>query len=337
MMIRRLIPSAALGAALLIAVPASAAYDDHGSFQGMSLLNERMVTAPDGNKNVADPALLARAAADAKAAFERNMTVDTATWYGRVLFYQGYAKESAEVYTTALRRFPNSGKLLRHLAHRQFSLRQFDKSIETGLKAEAIYKNQPLEREKLGPDYFTSTPDVVQYYLYYHLGQAYFAKHDFANAAKYFDLSSQVAAFEFDTEAKTANTYWQFLSLARGGRIEDARKLLDGYDLTLFMVHPEGGSDNYFDGIQLYKGHRAANSFFSKEDSGRPFADADGVAASTAYSLANYYILNGERDKAKEWLIKSINVNSWSYFARIQAEADWLLLFPNESPLIADN
>ena len=57
-----------------------------------------------------------------------------------------------------------------------------------------------------------------------------------------------------------------------------------------------------------------------------------GVAASTAYSLANYYILTGDAEKAKPWLSRSINVDSWGFFARIQAEADWLLLFPGEQP-----
>ena len=132
--------SGAIMAALLATTPLAAQQGD--SFQGTSLLGERMVTPANGNKNVADPALLDRAAADAKAAFEQNMTVDTATWYGRVLFYQGYARESAEVYRKALKRHPDSPKLLRHLAHRQFSLRQFDESIETGLRAAELYSNR---------------------------------------------------------------------------------------------------------------------------------------------------------------------------------------------------
>jgi len=260
------------------------------------------------------------------------MTVDTATWYGRILFYQGYSKESAAVYDKALAKFPNSAKLLRHRAHRHFSLREFDKSIEVGLKAAKIYEGKPLEREKPGPDYFRGDPDVVQYYLYYHLGAAYFAKHDFNNAAKWFAKSAEAAMFTKDLEARTANTYWEYLSLARGGNMREAQKLLDSYDLTLFEVHPDGGSDTYFDGIQLFKGHRDPNSFFNDKDGGRAFATADGVAASTAYSLANYYILQGEPDKAKPWLQRSIDVDSWGFFARIQAEADWLLLFPNERP-----
>lgn len=319
-------------AGLLMMTAPVAALAQEGSLQGTSLLGQPMITTPARNANVAATETLERAARDAKAAFESNMTVDTATWYGRVLFYQGYTKESAAVYDQALKRFPNSGKLLRHRAHRHFSLREFDKSIELGLKAAKLYENQPLEREKPGPDYFPGDPDVVQYYLYYHLGQAYFAKHDFDDAAKWFAKSAEAASFTRDMDARTANSYWEYLSLARGGNFREAQKVLDKYDLTLFEVHPKGGSDTYFDGLQLFKGHRAADSFFSDKDSGRAFATADGVAASTAYSLANYYILRGEADKAKPWLRRSIDVDSWSFFARIQAEADWLLLFPNEMP-----
>jgi tetratricopeptide (TPR) repeat protein len=314
-----------------MAVP-NVAMAQEGRLQGTSLLGRPMVARADRNVGVANVATLERAARDAKAAFERDMTVDTATWYGRVLFYQGYARESAAVYDAALARFPNSAKLLRHRAHRHFSLREFDQSIALGLKAARLYEGQPLEREKPGPAYFPGTPDIVQYYLYYHLGQAYFAKHDYANAARWFAKSSEAAAFTHDVEAETANTYWEYLSLARGGQMREAERALERYQLTLFQVHPEGGSDTYFDGIQLFKGHRAATSFFSKEDSGRAFATADGVAASTAYSLANYHILRGEVDKAKPWLQRSIAVDSWSFFARIQAEADWIKLFPGEQP-----
>jgi len=225
-----------------------------------------------------------------------------------------------------------SGQILRNRAHRHFSLREFDKSIETGLKAARLYEGQPLDREKPGPAFFPGSPDVVQYYLYYHLGQTYFAKYDYDNAAKWFLKADEASSFNKDKEARTANTYWRFLSLARDGKMHEAQDLLASYDIDLFELHPDGGSDPYFDGIQLFKGHRAANSFFSNQDSGRAFATADGVATSTAYTLANYYLLLGEAEKAKPWLERSIAVDSWSFFARVQAEADWLLLFPDERP-----
>lgn len=330
-MLKRSLTAALLASALAFAAPV-AAQPTGESVQGTSLLGERMVTYPNRNANVAPTETLARAASDAKAAFDSNMTVDNATWYGRILFYQGYTKESLAVYDAALKRFPNSAKLLRHRAHRYFSLRQFDKSIEDGLKAAKLYENQPLEREKLGPDYFPATPDIVQFYLYYHLGQAYFAKHDYDNAAKWFTRSAETSMFDRDLENKTASTYWRYLSLARGGRMIEAQELIDDFDVRLFHLHPKGGSDVYFDGIQLFKGNRAASTFFSNTDSGRAFATADATAASTAYSLANYHLLMGNRDQARDWLKRAMSIDSWSFFARIQAEADWVALFPGEKP-----
>ena len=90
-MIPRTLKLLASASLLMLATP-SLAIAQEGSFQGTSLLGQRMVTNPDRNVGVAAVATLERAATDAKAAFESNMTVDTATWYGRILFYQGYVR-----------------------------------------------------------------------------------------------------------------------------------------------------------------------------------------------------------------------------------------------------
>ena len=175
---------------------------------------------------------------------------------------------------------------------------------------------------------------MVQMYLHYHLGQAYFGKHDYDNAQKSFARAREIAAFSRDNETESSTVYWMFLCAARAGRTAEAREILDGYKQTLFEVHPEGGSDTYFDGIQLFKGNRPVSSMFSTSDGGQPFATADGVIASTSYSIAQYYLLKGEREKAKPWLARAIQIKGWGYFARIQAEADWKLLYPDEMPAV---
>jgi tetratricopeptide (TPR) repeat protein len=146
-----------VGSAVLAAdapQPASA----EQSYQGKSLFGEDLYTKRNSNLNVAQPTVLARAANDAQSAFEKEITPDTATWYGRVLAYQGLMKEAIVVYDAGLKRFPDSAKLLRHRAHRYFSLRRFDESIKDGLKAAQLYAGRPLEREKLGPDYSRARP-----------------------------------------------------------------------------------------------------------------------------------------------------------------------------------
>lgn len=336
MMICRSVAKSLIAAVLASSLAASAlaaeAQPPDQIYQGKSLFGEDLYTRRNTNPNIAEPTVLVRASNDAKAAFDKEITPDTAAWYGRLLAYQGLMKESIAVYDAGLKRFPDSAKLLRHRAHRHFTLRRFDESIKDGLRSAQLYAGKPLEREKLGPDYFPSTPDVVQFYLYYHLGQAYFAKHDFDAAAQWFQKSGEVAVGVEGAPDYTAAVYWTYLSLVRGQRYSDAKALLDRYRYTLADLHNNAEANNYFDGIQLFKGHRAPDSFFSNVDSGKPFATADGIAASTSFSLANYYIARGETAAAKDWLRRAIKVDSWGYFARIQAEADWVLLFGTERP-----
>lgn len=304
------------------------------SLQGKSLFGDDMYTDRNvvGGVNLAAPGVLERATAEAKVAFDKQITPDTATWYGRLLAYQGLMKEAIEVYDAGLKRFPDSAKLLRHRAHRHFSLRRFDESIKDGLKAAQLYEGRPLEREKLGPDYFPSTPDVVQIYLYYHLGQAYLAKHQFDEAAKWFLKAGDISLGINRIPDYTAAVYWGYLSLARGQRYQEAKELLDGYRFTLYDLRDNIEENYYFDAIQLYKGNRAPETFFSEVESNKPFSSAAGIAASSGFSLSNYYVLRGEVDKAKPWLRRAVKIDSWGYFARIQAEADWIYLFGDERP-----
>lgn len=314
------------GAAMAQAAPEGSTY------QGKDLFGQPMYTKGPNPVNVGATETLLRAVAEAKAAYEADMTVDSATWYARLLGYQGLARESIAVTTNALKKYPDSPKLLRHRAHRYFGVREFDKSIEDGLKSAKLYEGKPLEREKLGPAYFPASPDVVQFYTYYHLGQAYFAKHDFDNAAKWFHRAREIGAGTGGPPDETASIYWEYLSLARATRYGEAKALLDDYKLTLFDLRDNPEGNNYFDGIQLFKQLRDPADFFSARDTGKAFSTSDGIKSSTSYSLAQYYILRAEYDKAKPYLRQAMQIETWSFFARIQAEADWVLLFGNEKP-----
>ncbi|AZU04151.1 hypothetical protein X907_1619 [Glycocaulis alkaliphilus] len=321
-------------AALALAGTAASAQEipQGTSYQTESLLGERLYTRSAETMNLADPSAFERATIEAHAAYVADMNPDTATWYGRMLSYQGYFREAIEVYDAAIERFPENAKLRRHRAHRYFTLRDFDASIAEGLRAAELYENMPLERELLGPDYFPSTPDVVQFYLYYHLGQAYFAANQYREAARWFNRSHEVAVGVDDAVSITAAVYWEYISLARAGDFFAARELLESYTFTLEDLSENIESNFYFDGIQLFKGERDFDTFFSDEDTGMAFSNASAAASSTAFTLANYLLLQGHRDEAKEWYRRSINVDGWSFFARIQAEADWATLFPGETP-----
>lgn len=321
-------------AALTLAVTAISAHPipEGTSFQTESLLGERLYTRSAETMNLADRDAFERATQEAYDDFVSDMNPDTATWYGRMLSYQGYFREAIEVYDAAIEQFPDNAKLRRHRAHRYFTLRDFDASIEEGLRAAKLYENMPIEREKLGPDYFPSGRDVVQFYLYYHLGQAYFASNQYRDAAHWFNRSHEVALGVNDPVSITAAVYWEYISLARASDFFAARDLLDNYTYSLEDLSENIESNFYFDGIQLFKGERDFDDFFSDEDTGMAFSNASAAASSTAFTMANYQLLQGNREEAKEWYRRSINVDGWSFFARIQAEADWATLYPDETP-----
>lgn len=208
--------------AFALSLAAAGAGAQEPSFQGNDLFGRPMYTHGSNPVNVGGTDQLQRAREEARRAWEADPSIDNATWYGRVLAYQGLHREAIEVFTAGLKRHPQSGKLLRHRAHRYVNLREFDKSIADGLRAAELYRGKPLERERLGPDYFPSTPDVVQFYLYYHLGHAYFAKKDFPAAAQWFSRSREVALGVEDLPIHAAAVYWQYLSLARDLRFGEA-------------------------------------------------------------------------------------------------------------------
>lgn len=324
--------SCLISLAMTVVATTALAADAPRVLQGKSLFGEELYTAGPNPVNVAPTDKLLRAVAEAKAAYESNLTIDSATWYGRLLGYQGLMREAIQVYTQGLKKYPDSAKLLRHRAHRYFNLREFDKSIEDGLRSAALYKNRPLEREKLGPEYFPSTADVVQFYLYYHLGQAYLAKQNYSEAAKWFDQARQVAVGVEEASSVTAATYWQYLSLARGHQFDDAKALLDGYTMNLADLKDNIESNNYYDGLQLFRNVRDPATFFDDKDTGKAFSTADAIIGSTSYSLASYHIIRGRVPEAKEHLRRAIKIPTWSFFARVQAEAEWIHLYGAEKP-----
>ena len=67
----------------------------------------------------------------------------------------------------------------------------------------------------------------------------------------------------------------------------------------------------------MYKGELAVEELFE--------TDNDDVALSLAtqgYGVANWYLYNGDSDKAKEILKKVLDGTSWAAFGYIAAEAD---------------
>lgn len=305
--------------------------DEKRYYQTTSAFGEKLYTAELPALNMSAQ-LLDRALVEAEANFVAEITVDSATWYGRLLGYKGRHRKAIEVLTVGLEEYPDSPKLLRHRAHRYFSLREFDNSIEDGLEAARLFEGKPLEREKPGPEYFPGDPDIVQFYTYYHLGQALFATRSFAEAANWFDRAMQVSMAHDDHSGVTSSVYWFYLSAMRAGDIAVAKARLDAYQLTLDDLRDTTEAHSYFDGLQVFKRNRSPQSFLSPDQLASMSERPDLIAASNAYTVANFYINQARPELAKPYLRRAVQVDTWALFARIQAESDWVYLFGDEKP-----
>ena len=85
-------------------------------------------------------------------------------------------------------------------------------------------------------------------------------------------------------------------------------------------------------GSGLFKHRRDPSSFFDDKDSGKAFSTSDGIKSSTSFSLANYYLIQGRAAEAKDHLRRAMQIDTWSFFARVQAEADWIQVYGEEKP-----
>ncbi|NHO33352.1 tetratricopeptide repeat protein [Acetobacter fallax] len=313
---------------------ASAAMAQSGtaSLQGYDLFGKPMYFDAEQKVNVGEPSSLEKAITDAKSDYEKTESEASAVWYGRLLGFRGDMKASIDVFTKGLSKYPNSVALLRHRAHRYFSIRQFGKSIADGLQAAKLSIGKPLERDIVRPGVPAATPDVLQFYIYYHLGQAYFASHQFEQAAHWFHESRQIALGTAGAPDVTACVYWEYLSLAHATKYIEAKALLDSYSYTMHDMKDNIEDNIYFNGVELFKGHQDVDDFLSDRDTGKSFSSSDGNRASTAFTISEYYILHADYDKARPFLEKSLNVKTWSYFARIQAEAEWTYIFGKTGP-----
>ena len=106
--------------------------------------------------------------------------VDKIIWYGRFTAYKGNYNEAIDIYTKAISLFPDESRLYRHRGHRYITIRKFDLAIEDFEKAVKLIENTPNQIEPDGMPNAKNIPESTLHgNIWYHLGLAYYLKHDF--------------------------------------------------------------------------------------------------------------------------------------------------------------
>ena len=262
-------------------------------------------------------------AGDAKKRLEDNLTAATAdfvknpddvrniVWMGRRLAYLSRYREAIEVFSRGVAKFPSDARPLRHRAHRYITTRQFDQAIVDFEKAAKLMAGKPNEGEPDGAPGRRPTPSAtLKFNIYYHLGLAYYLKGDFAKA-----LTAYRECMKYSTDnddSLVATSDWLYMTLRRLGQKAEAEKVLEPIKEGMNVL------DNaaYYQRLLMYKGLRKPEDVLGNDEQ-------DPLQVATqGYGVGNFYLVNGDTERAKAIFRRVVAGSQWAAFGFIAAEAD---------------
>jgi tetratricopeptide (TPR) repeat protein len=238
---------------------------------------------------------------------------DLLIWSGRRTAYLGRYDEAIRIYTGGLRANPVYAPFYRHRGHRYITVRMFDRAIADLESAVRLIGGVPDRVEEDGlPNRAGKPTSTLQTNIYYHLALAYYLKGDFASAERNFRACLPLAK---NDDMLVAASDWLYMSCRRQGK--SAAELADilAPINEKMTIHEDSA---YFNRLLMYKGLRTPESLL--EGSGD---EANGVTIATyGYGVANWYLYNGETEKARELLERVVAGTNKAAFGYIAAEAD---------------
>jgi tetratricopeptide (TPR) repeat protein len=196
-------------------------------------------------------------------------------------------REAIETFTRGIAIKPDTAVLYRWRGHRYLSVRELDRAradLERGLAL-----------------------DSNCYGCLYHLGIVRYVTGDFAGAAAAFRRALPLAP---EPGEYAGSNDWLWMSLSRAGRTAEARQVLDRITDSL----PAGNA--YTQRIALYRGRIRPEQAFTPADT------ADIQVATLSYGVGNWYLLQGDTARAREYFTRSVRSGGWPAFGFIASEQE---------------
>lgn len=247
--------------------------------------------------------------AEAKADYDKNPTADAIIWLGRRTAYLGNYKESIQIFTDGIAKFPKDARFYRHRGHRFITIRCLNEAIKDFEIAAKLVKGKPDEIEPDGlPNARNIPTSTLQSNIFYHLGLAYYLKGDFKKALKAYQECLKVSK---NNDMAVATIHWLYMTYRRLGKLKDANKIIAGVADNLDIIE----NDDYYKLIKLYQGKLKPEDLMSK--------DANTLGdASAGYGVGNWFLYNGKREEALKIFRQITDGNQWASFGFIAAEAE---------------
>jgi tetratricopeptide (TPR) repeat protein len=218
-----------------------------------------------------------------------------------------------------IEKYPDEARLYRHRGHRFISIRKFDEAIADFEKAGALIQGT---ENKIEPDGMPNAQNIpvstLHGNIWYHLGLAYYLKHDYKKAYKAYLKCRQSGALPDNI---VSSTHWLYMIQRRLGNENLANTLLKPINMQMDIIE----NQSYHDLCKLYARLIPTDSLL-QTGTGSPSNDA------VSYGLANWYFYNNEKEKSMEIMKEIVARPSWSSFGYIAAESDLIHYFEKVNP-----
>lgn len=277
--------------------------------EATSLLGKPLFSAPPSGET---RTRLESDLAKAQGEYDRDpSSADAAIWLGRRLAYLGRFRDAIDVYTRGIAAHPAEPRLYRHRGHRYITIRKFDLAAADLTTASQLIAGKADEIEPDGAPNRAGIPrSTLQSNIWYHLGLAHYLKGDFNRALEAYREGIKVSRVNDDMLVATSD--WLYMTLRRLGRDAEARAVLEPIREQMDVL--ENGA--YHARLLMYKGLRTPESVLNLNT-------ADDVQIATqGYGVANWYLVNGDRARAKEIFDRVLAGRAWAAFGFIAAESE---------------
>ena len=235
---------------------------------------------------------------------------DALIWLGRRTAYLGRYRDAIAIFTRGIERHPRDARFYRHRGHRYITIRELDRAIDDLDRAASIVSGRPDEVEPDGLPNARNTPtSTLQSNVWYHLALAHYLKGDFERALRAYRACLEVSK---NPDMLVATSHWLYMTLRRLGRDAEAARVLEPIRSDLDVIENHA----YYRLLLMYKGQLPVAALDSASASGA----LDDVT--TAYGVGNWYLYNGDRDRARAIFQRIVASGNWAAFGAIAAEAE---------------
>ena len=281
------------------------------SICAQSCVDNAREVAPVLSENVRDEydKKLAEAKADVAA---KPRDADAIIWLGRRTAYLGSYKESIRLFSGGITIHPTDARFYRHRGHRYLTLRCFDDAIADFENAAKLIKGKPDQIEPDGlPNAKNIPTSTLQSNIWYHLGLAYYLKGDFKSALRAYREAEKVST---NNDMRVATAYWHYVTLRRMSKEKDAKRVIAPFAGEIELIE----NTEYLKLVKMNRGEAKAEELLASIQS-----DSSSLgSASLGYGIGNYYLYNGDKERARAIFKKIVDGNQWSSFGYIAAEAE---------------